>query len=180
VHPLMFSYTALLTFALLFIRINPLQCQECSHSIIEHKKVNDKFSISIEENNMGLSEKEALIKATNHYIETLNQIGASQTDYQSKDIEPLCSVNCKKIRNGKVLFEGKDFFAAQLDAGKEWLGTWKIDVKEILISTGSRAAVIRYELATEKEDHLVIIAILRFDSNYLISEINEVHNKLEE
>jgi hypothetical protein len=53
-------------------------------------------------------------------------------------------------------------------------------VQEVLISTDSRAAVIRYELATEKEDHLMVIAILRFDSNYLISEINEVHNKLEE
>lgn len=128
---------------------------------------------------MPLSTKEALIKAANHYIETLNQIGASQTDYQSKDIEPLCSVNCKKIRNGKVLFEGKDLFATQLDAGKEWLGTWTIDAQEILISTDNRAAIIRYELTTEKEDRLAIIAILRFDSNYLISEINEVHNKLE-
>ncbi|MFA6915040.1 MAG: hypothetical protein WC222_01460 [Parachlamydiales bacterium] len=129
---------------------------------------------------MPFSEKEALIKAANHYIETLNRIGTSQTDYQSNDIEPLCSINCKKIRNGKVLFEGKDLFAAQLDAGKEWLGTWAIDVQEVLTSTDNRTAVIRYELATEKEDHLVIIAILRFDSNYLISEINEVHNKLEE
>lgn len=106
-------------------------------------------------------------------IETLNQIGASQIHSVSKDIEPLCSINCKKIRNGK------DLFAAQLDAGKQWLGTWVIDLQEALISTDDRTAVVRYELATEKEDRLIIIAILRFNSDYLISEINEVHNKLE-
>ena len=175
----MFNCTVLLLFVLLFTWTHPLLCQEHPSSVIEPQYLNDKRSINIEESNMPFSEKEALIKGANHYIETLNQIGASQTDYQPKDIEPLCSVNCKKIRNGKVLFEGKDLFAAQLNAGKEWLGTWTINVQEILISTDSRAAVIRYELATEKEDHLVIIAILRFDPNYLISEINEVHNKLE-
>lgn len=167
----MFNCTVLLFFVLLFRWIHPLLCQEYPSSIIEPQRVNDKLSINIEENNMSFSEKEALIKAANHYIETLNQIGASQTHSQSKDIESLCSVNCKKIRNGKVLFEGKDLFAAQLDAGKEWLGTWKIDVQEVLTSAGNRTAVIRYELATEKEGYLVIIAILRFDSNYLISEI---------
>ena len=176
----MFNCIVLLLFMLLFTWTNPLLCQEYPSSIIENQWVNDKFSVSIEENNMPLLEKEALIKAANDYIETLNQIGASQTDWQSKDIEPLCSINCKKIRNGKVLFEGKDLFTAQLDAGKEWLGTWVIDVQEVLISTDDRSAVIRYELATEKKDHLVIIAILHFDSNYLINEINEVHNKLEE
>lgn len=174
----MFNGTVLFLFVLLFTWTHPLLCQEHPSSVIELQYANDK--LSIEENNMPFSEKEALIKAANHYIETLNKIGASQTDYRSKDIEPLCSVNCKKIRNGKVLFEGKDFFVAQLDAGKEWLGSWTIDVQEVLILTDNRAAVIRYELATEKEDHLVIIAILRFDSNYLITEINEVHNKLEE
>ncbi len=148
-------------------------------SAAEPSSLNDKVCITIEESNMSLSEKEVLTKATNNYIKILNQIGTLQTDYQSKDIEPLCSTNCKKVRNGKVLFEGKEHFAAQLDAGKEWLGAWSMNVQEVLIMTDNRTAVIRYELATEKEDDLVIIVILRFDSNYLISEINEVHNKVE-
>ncbi len=128
---------------------------------------------------MALLEKEALFQVANNYIKILNKIGKLQSDCRSEDIMTLCSMNCKKVRNGKVLFEGKDFFAAQLDTGKEWLGAWSIKVQEVLISTDNRSAVIHYELATEKEDDLVIIAILHFNSNYLINEINEVHNKLE-
>lgn len=84
---------------------------------------------------------------------------------------------CKKVRNGRVLFEGREFFAGQLDAGKEWLGAWSIDVQEMILATDNRTAVIRYKLATEKEGDLVVIVILRFDTNNLIYEINEVHNK---
>lgn len=131
------------------------------------------------EENMLFSEKKTLTKAARHYVEILNKIGEPHSDCQSQEIIPLCTKNCRKVRNGKLLFEGRDFFAAQLDAGKEWLGTWSIDVREILISSDKRSAIIRYDLSTEKEGDLVIISILHFDSNYLINEINEVHNKLE-
>ena len=179
------------SFLFLFTLINPLICLEHNYigalinnyfretSVIEIQNVNDRLGVIIKEENMSLLEKDALTEAANNYITTLNQIGQRHSDYQSEDITPLCSKNCKKVRNGKVLFEGKSFFAAQLDAGKEWLGSWSIDVQEVLISTHNRSAVIHYKLATEKEDNLVVIAILHFDSNYLINEINEVHNKFE-
>jgi len=99
--------------------------------------------------------------------------------FQGNCVNPLCAKNCKKVRNGKLLFKGKEFFVAQLDTGKEWLGAWSIDVQEVLLSTDNRTATIRYNLITEKESDLVVIAILHFDPNYLIDEINEVHNKLE-
>ena len=82
--------------------------------------------------------------------------------------------------NGKLLFEGKEFFASQLDAGKKWLGAWSINVQEILISEVNQTATIRYTLATEKEGNLIVLVTLYFDKNNLIKEINEVHNKLEE
>lgn len=135
--------------------------------------------IRVEEENIPLSEKEALTKAASHYVEILNKIGSDKSKYPSEEIMPLCTKNCRKIRNGKLLFEGRELFTAQLDIGKEWLGSWSIDVQEVLISTDNRTATIRYELATEKEGDLVVIVILHFDSNYMISEINEVHNRLE-
>lgn len=142
----------------------------------------DEFDFSYEEcwpeeKNMPLSENKTLEKAANHYLTILNQIGDG---CQPEEIAPLCTKNCKKVRNGKVLFEGKELFAEQLRAGKEWLGSWSIDVQDILISTDNRAATIRYELATEKEENLLVIVTLYFDENYLIREINEVHNKLEQ
>lgn len=128
---------------------------------------------------VSLSEKEALTKAAYQYLTILNKIGAAEDGCQSEEILLLCAKDCKKIRNGKLLFKGREFFAAQLDAGKNWLGTWSIDACEVLIASEECSAIIRYELSTEKEGDLIIIAILNFDSNYLISEINEVHNLLE-
>jgi len=142
----------------------------------------DEFDFSYEEcwpeeKDMSLSENKALAKAANHYLTILNKIGDG---YQPEEIASLCTKNCKKVRNGKVLFEGKELFAEQLRAGKEWLGAWTIQVQEILLSTDSRAATIRYELTTEKKENLLVIVTLYFDENYLIKEINEVHNKLEQ
>lgn len=131
------------------------------------------------EENVSLSENEALAKAANHYVTILHKIGEPDSNCRPEEIMPLCTRNCKKVRNGKLLFEGKELFAAQLNAGKEWLGAWSIDVQEVLLSTANRTATIHYKLATEKEGDLVVIVILHFDSNHLINEINEVHNKLE-
>ncbi len=144
----------------------------------------DEFDFTYEEcwpnnENKVLSKNEALTEAANHYIEILNEIGKPKNNYQSEAILPLCTDKCRKVRNGKLLFEGKEFFAAQLDSGKQWLGTWSIHVEELLISENDQAVTIRYKLSTEKEGNLMIIVILYFDSNYLINEINEVHNKLE-
>jgi hypothetical protein len=136
-----------------------------------------KYKEIIEEENVLLNE--ALAKAAYQYVTILNKIGESESDCPSEEIMPLCTRNCKKVRNGKLLFEGRELFAAQLDAGKEWLGVWSINVQEVLISADNQTAAIRYELATEKEGDLVVIVVLHFDSNYLINEINEVHNKME-
>lgn len=130
------------------------------------------------EKSVFLSEYEALEKAANRYVTVLNEIG--KPGCRSEEIMPLCTRNCKKVRNGKLLFEGKELFASQLDTGKEWLGAWSIDVREVLTSTDHRTSTIRYDLSTEKEGNLVVIVILHFDTNHLIYEINEVHNKLED
>ena len=129
--------------------------------------------ISVED----MSDNEALTQAANHYVAILDKIGAPQSD--CREILSLCTKNCKKVRNGKLLFKNRDLFADQLNSGKEWLGTWSIDVQELLISIDTRTATIRYNLYTEKEGDLVVIVILHFDSNDLIHEINEVHNRLE-
>lgn len=139
----------------------------------------NKSAFLSKEEKVSLSENEAIANAANCYISILNKIGEPHTGCRSEEMMPLCTRNCKKVRNGKLLFEGREHFATQLNRGKEWLGAWSIDVQEVLISTASRTATIRYELATEKEGDLVVIVILYFDSNCLINEINEVHNKLE-
>lgn len=128
---------------------------------------------------MSLSEKEALTAAANRYVTVLSEIGKFRSDFRSEEIMYLCAKNCRKVRNGKLLFEERKFFADQLNSGKEWLGVWSINVQELLVSTDNRTATICYNLATEKEGDLVVIVILHFDSNYMINEINEVHNQLE-
>lgn len=117
-----------------------------------------------------------LMTSAHRYISTLQKIGSSEKN--TEEILVLCSDDCKKVRNGELLFAGKEYFPSQLDEGKKWLGSWSITLNEIVISTDSRCATIRYELTTENEGDLVVMVILHFDSDFLISEINEVHNTL--
>jgi hypothetical protein len=122
---------------------------------------------------------EILTKAANKYVELLNKIGASNNHSQAEEMVTLCIKECKKIRNGQLLFARRDCFANQLNSAKEWLGHWSIDVQEILIAADKHSAIIRYHLDTVKEGALAVIAILHFDSENMICEINEVHNRLE-
>ena len=120
-----------------------------------------------------------IINTANQYLNVLNNIGNREVAYDAREIVKLCAHHCKKVRNGKVLFEISASFADQLIAAKEWLGGWSIRTMELLSIPDPRSAVIRYELTTEKEGTLIVFVILKFDEHYRIYEINEVHNKVD-
>lgn len=126
-----------------------------------------------------LSEKSLLIEAANRYVDFLNQLGLIPEHSYPQEIFSLCAENCKKVRNGKLLFEGSEHFAEQLNTAKEWIGTWSIHVLDLIVSIESRAVVVRYALSTQNEGELIVLVILRYDSDFKICEINEVHNKIE-
>jgi len=120
-----------------------------------------------------------IMQAANQYLVVLGKIGDPHNKYDPENISKLCAHNCKKVRNGKTLFEQKAHFADQLKSGKEWLGSWFIHPLETLAIPDSNSAVIRYELTTEKEGQLLVFVILKFDENCQIYEIDEVHNKID-
>lgn len=122
---------------------------------------------------------DTIIHAANQYLTVLNNIGKQQDAYDPHEITKLCDHNCKKTRNGKVLFKTRESFAEQLMAAKDWLGGWSIQTVELLPIPDLRSAIIRYELTTEKEGALLVFVILRFNEHHLIYDINEVHNKKE-
>jgi hypothetical protein len=109
----------------------------------------------------------------------LKQLGLTDKPSYPDEIFSLCTPQCKKVRNGKLLFEGSEHYADQLNTAKEWLGTWSMDILDLIISEDSRTAVILYRLSTQKEGDLIVLVILRYDSHFMINEINEVHNKFE-
>lgn len=123
------------------------------------------------------NEMEHLTQSASQYITMLNNIGEGSE--LPEEIASLCAKNCKKVRNGKPLFEDREYFADQLISAKEWIGNWSIEVLELIPIASPRSTVIRYVLTTQKEGVLLVFVILKFDSDYYITEINEVHNKLE-
>lgn len=125
------------------------------------------------------NKNESIMHAANHYLTVLSKIGDLHNKYDPQNISKLCARNCKKVRNGKTLFEQRTHFSDQLISAKEWLGSWAIYPLETLAIPDSHSAVIRYELTTEKEGRLLVFVILRFDENFNIYEINEVHNKID-
>ncbi len=139
------------------------------------------FSQNVPQGAKQMSKKsETLLHAAHHYLTVLSKIGDLHQAYEVENISQLCAPHCKKVRNEKILFEQRGHFADQLRGAKEWLGSWAIRPLETLAVPDSNSAVIRYELSTQKEGRLLVFVILRFDEEFNIYEIDEVHNKIDE
>lgn len=121
---------------------------------------------------------EGLRAATDTYIKFINQIGQGEVFSQTEVASKIISLNCKKILNGQLFTQNREEFVADLFSVYENQGPWKITPVDMIIESSSNTAVIRIIIEMEKIGTYTAIVILRYDSNYLIYEINEVLNQV--
>jgi hypothetical protein len=124
-----------------------------------------------------VSEIDQLQAAAHLYLRNLEDASFLNADEIAARVSTMCAPSCKKIVNGKVIFESSEHYSVQLTNIKKDVGTWTVQPLEILTDVGSRAAMIRQLVFTEKAGVLIVFVVLRFDDEYKITEIDEVYNK---
>lgn len=122
-------------------------------------------------------EWDALQAATTRYIAFINHLGGQDPDSGSAAL--ICAPDCKKIVNGKLSANSRDAFISELLELKQNQGHWAVQPSEILFLPESRIAVIRLLIAIERAGALTAFVILRYNSEFLVAEINEVFNQYE-
>jgi hypothetical protein len=126
-----------------------------------------------------VSEIDQLQAAAHLYLRNLEDASFLNTDEIAARVSTMCALSCKKIVNGKVIFESSEHYSVQLTDIKKDVGTWTVQPLEILTDVGSRVAVIRQLVPTEKAGVLIVFVILRYNDEFKITEINEVYSKLD-
>lgn len=121
---------------------------------------------------------EALQRAVDQYLNFIKRISKGEVFSQMEVAAEILSPNCKKILNGQVFIQSREDFVADLLSVYENQGAWSVYPADIIIASSSNTAVLRLLIEMKNFGLYTAIVILRFDSNYLITEINEVLNQV--
>lgn len=138
----------------------------------EGKSAENFKTICLQENS------EALQKATDRYLNFINKISKGEAFPQMEAAAELLSPNCKKILNGQLFTQNREDFVTDLLSVYESQGAWKVYPMDTIIAPSSNAVVLRIFIEMENSGTYTAIVILRYDSSYLITEINEVLNQV--
>ncbi len=111
-----------------------------------------------------------------NYIDLLDSVGTDQERTYDQEVASLFAPECTKIVNGAVWFEGAEHFIPQLIAAGENVGSWTVDLLDVIPGRDGRDIVVRYLLPTEKAGTWNALVILRCNDLFQIVEINEVFN----
>jgi hypothetical protein len=119
-----------------------------------------------------------LLNATHQYLDFINKIGAGEIFPYKEVAENLLEQNLRKVFNGNLYTATRDDFIADLLLINATQGCWSVHPVEIITSPQSNTIVLRLIIKMENADFFTAIVILRFDERYLITEINEVFNRM--
>lgn len=140
-----------------------------SHAL-ESKRVEIFKTFCVEEDSA------ALQKATDRYLNFINQISKGEAFPQMDVAAEIISPNCKKILNGQLFTQNREDFVNDLLSVFENQGGWQVYPADTIINSLSKTVVLRLFIEMDNLGTYTAIVILRFDSSYLITEINEVLN----
>lgn len=126
-----------------------------------------------------VSEEKQLLNAADLYLSNLNNASSLDTAQIADQVSKICAPNCRKVVNGKVIFEERESYSVQLSDIKKVVGAWSIQPLEILPYVDKNLVVIRQLVFTEKTGVLAVFLILRYNDEYKITEINEVYSQFE-
>ncbi len=117
---------------------------------------------------------EALLKASHKFVDFINRIGNGEVFMQMDKAATLIAPECKKIFNGHLFTKNREEFVADLLSVHENYGCWTITPIEVIRAPSDHIVILRLLIEAENFGTNTAIVILRYDSNYLITEINEV------
>lgn len=137
----------------------------------EIKCMQDFKTVCSHENN------DVLRKATDRYLHFIDQISQGK-DFPQLEANKILSPDLKKILNGQLFTQNREEFVNDLLSVYAHQGPWKIDPADMIIDSSTNTVVLRIFIKMEKSGFYTAMVILRYDSEYLIKEINEVLNEV--
>lgn len=129
--------------------------------------------------NRGEEPSEKLLDVTHRFIDFVNRISQREVFSYSEVAASLLAPNCQKSFNGNLYTESRDDYIADLLEVNRVYGNWRVEPLDIIISPINRCAVVRLMIDMEKFGTFTAIAILRFNEDYQVFEINEVLSRVE-
>ncbi len=123
---------------------------------------------------------EALLKTSHKFVDFINRIGKGEVFAQMDEAATIIAAECKKIFNGHLFTKNREDFVADLLSVYENHGCWKITPIEVIRAPSDNIVILRLIIEAENFGTNTAIVILRYDSNYLITEINEVFSQVKD
>jgi hypothetical protein len=120
----------------------------------------------------------ALLEVSHRYMDFINRIGKGETFAQMDEATTLFAPSCKKVFNGWLVAENREDLVTDLLAVYENHGSWKSIPIDIISAAADNTLILRIIIETERFGTNTAIVILRCDSDYLITEINEVFSQV--
>lgn len=117
---------------------------------------------------------ETLLRASYRYVDFINRIGKGDIFAQTDAAALVIAPECKKIFNAHLFARNREDFIADLLSVYENHGCWKIIPIEVIRAPLDNIVILRLIIEAENLGTNTAIVILRYDVNYLITEINEV------
>ena len=108
----------------------------------------------------------------------MSNVGALLTEQEFvQQLPMLFAQSITKVENGKIIVTGQAALLDQLKNARDYAFPWKIEVLDVVNDDQNRKSMVRFTWNSEKVGMHITAAILKFDENSKIVEINEVYNK---
>lgn len=112
------------------------------------------------------------------YIQFMSNLGdLSNHEICINQLPELFAENVIKVENGKVIAKGHAALLTQLENARNYAFPWHIEVLDLISDDENRASAVRFRWNSEKVGPHITTAILKFNEDGKVFEIDEVYNK---
>jgi DNA-directed RNA polymerase subunit F len=119
-----------------------------------------------------------LVQNAHVYMDYLEKLGKTSPQNVNKVSHPFAESVQKTINDKKVAGNAQEF-VKQLADVRKLSPSWTIEILEVLPSSETRAATIRYKLEAAPFGAFIIIVIVHFTETGTVLDVNEVYSQLE-
>lgn len=118
-----------------------------------------------------------ILSLAQQYIDYLKEVGASPNGGFMNSPHPFAE-NCKKVINGDLILATASDFKNHLKEITKVSEGWRIELADKIAANDNKTCVIRYFLSSATLGKFTTIAILRYDHDGLLEEVNEVYHPI--
>lgn len=113
------------------------------------------------------------------YMQFMSQLGdLKDHSICINRLPEIFAQNVMKVENGKVIANDQISLREQLENARKYAYPWTIEILNIITDNSNNTSVIQFTWNSQKIGNYITTAILRFDKDWKIIEINEVYNEL--